>query len=288
MKLYQFKEFLTLDDVADYLRDKGVYDFDLSSSYDQNKLTDLLASMVREKKLTPIVYFNSLTMVQTYCFDTNETRKQIDLKEQYISGYFGIDFYAYLQISKNGLISTDYLDCDDEFGVQTYRIASNIGTGGEYRAIDYKPYKLEDFSYQTPLNHITTYQPNADDITVIYLHEIIYPKSELDALFNAKDDSQQQIADLQAENARLQARIAELESELNQQANAAPAIKHTNTALQALHDTIATHWQDYDPSQPRTRPKQEFITAWILENYPEIEPSKALWIDRIIRHGTHN
>lgn len=106
---------------------------------------------------------------------------------------------------------------------------------------------------------------------------------------------QQQIADLQAENARLQAenddllkRIAELESELNQQANATPAIKHTNTALQALHDVLVTHWQDYDPSQPRTRPKQEFITAWILENYPEIEQSKALWIDRIIRHGTHN
>ena len=90
------------------------------------------------------------------------------------------------------------------------------------------------------------------------------------------------------EIATLQARITQLESELNQQANAAPAIKHTNTALQALHDTIATHWQDYDPSQPRTRPKQEFIKAWILENYPEIEPSKALWIDRIIRHGTHN
>lgn len=115
-----------------------------------------------------------------------------------------------------------------------------------------------------------------------------YPKSDLDALFNAKDDSQQQIADLQADNARLQARITELESELNQQANATPAIKHTNTALQALHDVLVTHWQDYDPSQPRTRPKQEFITAWILENYPEIEPSKALWIDKIIRHGTHN
>ncbi|UTO04918.1 hypothetical protein NKT77_10570 [Moraxella sp. FZLJ2107] len=98
---------------------------------------------------------------------------------------------------------------------------------------------------------------------------------------------QQQIADLQAENAHLKAHIAELESQLNQ-ANITPAIKHTNTALQALHDVLVTHWQDYDPSQPKTRPKQDFIKAWIVENYPEIEPSKALWIDKIIRHGTHD
>lgn len=103
----------------------------------------------------------------------------------------------------------------------------------------------------------------------------------------ADDDSQQQIADLQAENAHLKAQIAELESELNQ-ANTTPAIKHTNTALQALHDVLVTHWQDYDPSQSKTRPKQDFIKAWIVENYPEIEPSKALWIDKIIRHGTHD
>lgn len=98
---------------------------------------------------------------------------------------------------------------------------------------------------------------------------------------------QQQIADLQAENAHLKAQIAELESELNQ-ANTTPAIKHTNRALQALHDVLVTHWQDYDPSQSKTRPKQDFIKAWIVENYPEIEPSKALWIDKIIRHGTHD
>ena len=109
----------------------------------------------------------------------------------------------------------------------------------------------------------------------------------------ANDDSQQQIADLQAENARLQAentdlqaRIAELESELNQ-ATATPAIKHTNTALQALHDVLVTHWQDYDPTNETTKPKQEYIERWIMENYPELNQSKARWIDKIIRHGTH-
>lgn len=139
------------------------------------------------------------------------------------------------------------------------------------------------------------YLISADDFREWLLAKDIFIDGFTNALDKKTQDAnqnqiadQQQIADLQADNARLQARITELESELNQQANATPAIKHTNTALQALHDTIATHWQDYDPSQPRTRPKQEFITAWILENYPEIEPSKALWIDKIIRHGTHN
>ncbi|EGE10914.1 hypothetical protein [Moraxella catarrhalis] len=78
---------------------------------------------------------------------------------------------------------------------------------------------------------------------------------------------------LQTQNEQLKSRIAELE-------RATPTNNsHTNTALIALNDVIATHWQD--PSNP---PKQQFIQAWIRDNYPNIEPSKALWIDKIIRH----
>ncbi|MPX42425.1 hypothetical protein CPI41_02625, partial [Moraxella catarrhalis] len=78
---------------------------------------------------------------------------------------------------------------------------------------------------------------------------------------------------LQTQNEQLKSRIAELE-------RATPTNNsHTNTALIALNDVIATHWQD--PSNP---PKQQFIQAWIRDNYPNIEPSKALLIDKIIRH----
>ncbi|WII95771.1 hypothetical protein LU276_02760 [Moraxella haemolytica] len=82
---------------------------------------------------------------------------------------------------------------------------------------------------------------------------------------------------------KLQNRIAELESQLaSQSENGTPAIvelPHTNAALAALFDAMNTHWQN--PKQP---PKQAFIKNWILDNYPSLDPSKALWIDKIIRH----
>ncbi|OOS22933.1 FtsB family cell division protein [Moraxella pluranimalium] len=128
---------------------------------------------------------------------------------------------------------------------------------------------------------------NAGEIIAGLQTRILDLQRQLNAT-TANDDSQQQIADLQAENAKLKARIAKLESELNQQANATPAINHTNTALQALHDVLVTHWQDYDPTNETTKPKQEYIERWIMENYPELNQSKARWIDKIIRHGTHD
>ncbi|WII94571.1 hypothetical protein LU276_05935 [Moraxella haemolytica] len=101
------------------------------------------------------------------------------------------------------------------------------------------------------------------------------PTTQLDSIFN-------QPTDLQQENERLQARIAELEQQLATQ-NSTPANVekpiHTNTALTALFDVMNTHWQN-----PKTPPKQEFIKKWIVEKYPSIDPSKALWIDKIIRH----
>lgn len=86
---------------------------------------------------------------------------------------------------------------------------------------------------------------------------------------------------LQAQLDQANARIAELEQQLATQ-NSTPAtmeLSHTNTALTALFDVMNTHWQN-----PKTPPKQAFIQKWIVEKYPSIDPSKALWIDKIIRH----
>lgn len=85
----------------------------------------------------------------------------------------------------------------------------------------------------------------------------------------------------QQQNSELQNRIIELESQLVMQSNDTPTkpSAHTNTALTALFDVINTHWQN-----PKKPPKQQFIKNWIVEKYPSIDPSKALWIDKIIRH----
>lgn len=54
MAIYDFKDFLALDDVADYLRDRGVCDLNLLDYQDQCKLTDLISNLATENKITPV------------------------------------------------------------------------------------------------------------------------------------------------------------------------------------------------------------------------------------------
>lgn len=85
----------------------------------------------------------------------------------------------------------------------------------------------------------------------------------------ANDDSQQQIADLQADNARLQARITQLESQLNQaKENAAPAF---DTLLDTGHEYHAPDlayavrlWLDiYANGKPKDDSHTNLANVWI-------------------------
>ena len=92
--------------------------------------------------------------------------------------------------------------------------------------------------------------------------------------------AQQTITNLQTELATAQDKIKELESkQSNELLNNELKTVHTNTAITAFNNVLSTHWQN-----PSEQPKQEFIISWIVENYPTISKSKALWIDKIIRH----
>ncbi|OOR82906.1 hypothetical protein [Moraxella canis] len=87
----------------------------------------------------------------------------------------------------------------------------------------------------------------------------------------ANDDSQQQIADLQADNARLQARIAELESELNQQANATPAFDLLLDTAHEYHAPDLAHavrlWLDiYANGKPKDDSHTNLANQWISKN----------------------
>lgn len=137
-------------------------------------------------------------------------------------------------------------------------------------------WKVDDF-YKNPIFTEIKAIPNKD--------KVVYCSVKLD------DEEIQEIADkelkakLEQAEANLKqahARIAELERQLSQQEQEqyAPRHSHTNEALQALNDVINEFWQD-----PNNPPKQEFIKAHIISNYPSIDPSKALWIDKIIRHN---
>lgn len=60
MALYKHKEFLNLSDLADYLRDKGVYNFELSYEHDCIKLNDFIINLINENKLCPVFYYDGL------------------------------------------------------------------------------------------------------------------------------------------------------------------------------------------------------------------------------------
>lgn len=221
MGLYDYKEFLNFGDVMDYLRDKNVFSFYL----DLSEYQEFLLSLVEQKKITPIVYFDSVTTVITYRNEMFPTKEQdcIDIIEPYISGYFGIDFEAYKRLIKCDKITTEYViddDDDDKLQLQAYFISSNMGVGGSYKFIDYIPYKLNNFSYQTPPQCKTLYQPNADDITVVNFNDVVYPKIELDALFDTEEKSdkvaQNEIANLKNELIKVQDTIKKLQGQTNE------------------------------------------------------------------------
>lgn len=48
MVIYDFKEFLDIEDVASYLKDKGVCSFDLMEHYDRYIFNDLMESLIFE------------------------------------------------------------------------------------------------------------------------------------------------------------------------------------------------------------------------------------------------
>tara|TARA_R110002124_G_scaffold56783_2_gene159861 strand:- start:679 stop:882 length:204 start_codon:yes stop_codon:yes gene_type:complete len=56
--LYDINEFLTLNDVAEYLTDKCNYDFNLECSIDQDRLIGTIIQLVRNHKLHPVFHYS--------------------------------------------------------------------------------------------------------------------------------------------------------------------------------------------------------------------------------------
>lgn len=112
----------------------------------------------------------------------------------------------------------------------------------------------------------------------------------------------QQVEKLQDDLATANATISDLGQQLKQaiadrdnlqstldaisQAGEINTLEYTTSALLALRAVVNEYWLNYDPSKPKTAPKQDHIRSWIKDNYPDIPPSFGLWIDRIARHPT--
>ena len=96
----------------------------------------------------------------------------------------------------------------------------------------------------------------------------------------------QQVATQQAIIDRQAQEITELKAKLEQAGKAqqpsdTPAT-YTTKAITALNHVIAEFWQNWEVGTKP--PKQEYIEAWIIENYPTINKTTAKTIDRLARH----
>lgn len=119
---------------------------------------------------------------------------------------------------------------------------------------------------------------------------------------SANTELSQQVEKLQDDLATANATISDLGQQLKQaiadrdnlqstldaisQAGEINTSEYTTSALLALRAVVNEYWLNYDPSKPKTAPKQDHIRSWIKDNYPDIPPSFGLWIDRIARHPT--
>ena len=212
MGLYQSKLFLTFDDVIDYLADKGVYHAKASSSLDTKKIKKALFEYVLTGLLTPVFYYDGLV----------KESFEIDSKSLLIKGWICANEKMIKELFFDNDLGTNRIDLNIQEYLKIYalhkeNIFSNGGITSEvfdgYVFMDTRRYKIE--------------------FPILDFDDLEYPKSQLDEIFDPSQSNnrQQQIADLQAENTRLQAenadllkRITKLESEPNQ-ATATPADK---------------------------------------------------------------
>lgn len=310
MKIYDFKEFLDIEDVAEYLADKGVGNFNTNNPRNCYKLHNFLKELVVSGKLNLVFrYYGRVNLC-----DVDFMTSPIPLSERIDSKDRG----GLILLFDNSMFR-NWLNNQDYFWHEFYEPIKHTF------AFEFHRYKLFNHEHISPDNTEEQDLMLLDDSNGQYGVEPLFPRAQLDTIFNqpSKADLENKISmleqrakmtndnyksiefrtggvdtciyiddlhdkitakdDIIAEQAK---QIAELQKQLEQKLamqNSTPADVekpiYTNTALTALFDVMNTYWQN--PEQP---PKQEFIKQWIVEKYPSIDPSKALWIDKIIRH----
>lgn len=167
MALYDIKEFLTLDDVAEYLTDKCNYEFNLEHSVDQNRLIETIIQLVRNDKLHPVFYYSgSMDFLEKKVI----TRKSGRLVNHEIvstdiaydmsrSGHYFVNDKTFNKLIENNY--SNYINIIDCI-VEPYRVEG----------------KQEIFE-----NNILDYREIKDDLSIIF-HDLLYPKLDLAKLFN--------------------------------------------------------------------------------------------------------
>lgn len=263
MGLYDLKEFLTFEDVADYLKDKGIYDFDLSNESDKKRLKNFLIDLAIEREINIVFDYAGLAYPLDLYNIQNIDLLSIDFK------VINCKLYANKRLLNNWLK-------DKDLCINLYHHLSNIESMGDL----FIPYNHDDF--KDKVEPKTAYILKSDEIITVYasseklkngvlsqkkaqqefIRQLLFVKSELDFLFNCKEIPNNQ--SLQAENDRLKAEIERLTTELNK--------KPTTPAKEGQGDSLLILGAVMDCLDNETirNYSQTVLIGKIREKYPNV------------------
>lgn len=167
MALYDINEFLTLNDVAEYLTDKCNYDFDLKFSIDQNKLIETIIQLVRNYKLHPVFYYSGNVDWLEQKVITSKSDSLIN-HERVLTGItYDINSRGYYFVSDKNFDKLIENNCSNYINVINCTI---------------EPYHVKG-KQEICENNILYYRKIKEDFSIIF-HDLLYPKSDLAKLFN--------------------------------------------------------------------------------------------------------
>lgn len=270
MALYKFKDFLTFDDVASYLADKGVYKFDLSYKKDVCELTELLIGFIHDFRLSPVVRYNGLVLKNYYHVEKTEYEHSYFLTKR-----IQRDFCSYFIIYRKK--SIELLSSNKDVNLKDTKLCGYFDSKDE-----------EDFEIKEDL--------------IINKNNLLYPISQLDDIFNqkSKETSQtfdefgipsitilqpgietlnQRIKERDDEIATLKTRIAELEKIVEQSNDEKLTAYSQKTVAKLLYALLKEHKYELGAKKGTTNDILESLTAKHGVGISRETISK--WLDRV-------
>lgn len=196
---YLFKDFLSLEDVGEYLNQYG-YSYDPEMQADYYKLKDTILDLYNEKKLNIVFHYNDFALIKTLRIAENLGIEEVEDEEFefYISGYFHIENPTPIFKNESKLVIRD--------GAYFYYFLYNKDKLPIYDDTD--EYKHEAGRKFTSIEFGDNIEP-----TVIDFCDLRYPKADLDKLFSTKNDElnsvKDELAEVKSQNAKLVANIEE-------------------------------------------------------------------------------
>lgn len=169
MKIYDFKEFLDIEDVAEYLADKGVGNFNTNNPRNCYKLHNFLKELVVSGKLNLVFrYYGRVNLC-----DVDFMTSPIPLSERIDSKDRG----GLILLFDNSMFR-DWLNNQDYFWHEFYEPSKHTF------AFEFHRYKLFNHEHISPDNTEEQDLMLLDDSNGQYGVEPLFPRAQLDAIFN--------------------------------------------------------------------------------------------------------